>query len=176
MNLSVVVNPTDPDNPDVSDAWATPVLGIVYFVLVVVALASLMASKWIPAPSQVSDCRRDPCVAVCRLRSPDCLFQVRHRGLMRPSKARSGPGRIRGRNWAKHGDFGGRLAGRSHGSHSLRDIPRLWIWLPGHGQGHTGLPMGGPAIALDTNNRQWIVSTAHPEEVVSTIQDQIAAK
>ncbi|GAA5189759.1 hypothetical protein GCM10023346_05190 [Arthrobacter gyeryongensis] len=54
MNLSVVVRPTDPDNPVVSDAWATLVLGIVYFVLVVVALASLMASKWIPAPVKVA--------------------------------------------------------------------------------------------------------------------------
>ncbi|WP_284981218.1 hypothetical protein [Arthrobacter sp. efr-133-TYG-118] len=54
MNLSVVVRPTDPDNPVGSDAWATPVLGVVYLVLVVVALASLKASKWIPAPTKVA--------------------------------------------------------------------------------------------------------------------------
>ena len=54
MNLSVVVSPPDPDNPVVSDAWAAPVLGIVYFVLVVVALASLKATKWIPAPAKAA--------------------------------------------------------------------------------------------------------------------------
>ncbi|MFK4296135.1 hypothetical protein ABH924_001272 [Arthrobacter sp. GAS37] len=54
MNMSVVVSPIDPDNPVVSGAWATPVLGIVYLVLVIVALASLMASKWIPAPVKVA--------------------------------------------------------------------------------------------------------------------------
>jgi len=143
MNLSVVVNPTDPDNPDVSDAWATPVLGIVYFVLVVVALASLMASNWIPAPSQVSDCRRDPCVAVCRLRSPDCLFPSSapwaHATVQKLVVGPVELGREIGRNMVISE---ARLAGRSQGSHSLRDIPRLWIWLPGHGQGHTGVADG----------------------------------
>ncbi|MGO4583242.1 hypothetical protein AB4Z38_05030 [Arthrobacter sp. 2RAF6] len=47
-------SPADPINPVVSDTLATPVLGIVYFVLVVVALASLIASKWIPAPVKVT--------------------------------------------------------------------------------------------------------------------------
>ncbi|MFF2298637.1 hypothetical protein [Arthrobacter sp. NPDC058127] len=49
-----MLSPTDPDNPDVSDSWATPAAGIVYLVLVVVALASLIASKWIPAPAKVA--------------------------------------------------------------------------------------------------------------------------
>ncbi|WP_284981208.1 hypothetical protein [Arthrobacter sp. efr-133-TYG-118] len=42
------------------------------------------------------------------------------------------------------------------------------------GKGTRGLLAGGPAVALETKTRRWIVSTAHPEEVVSTIQDQIA--
>jgi hypothetical protein len=41
------------------------------------------------------------------------------------------------------------------------------------GKNTRGLLVGGPAAAFETNNRRWIVSTAHPEEVVSTIQDQI---
>ena len=42
------------------------------------------------------------------------------------------------------------------------------------GKGTRGLLAGGPAVALETKTRRWIVSTAHPEEVVSTIQDQSA--
>lgn len=44
------------------------------------------------------------------------------------------------------------------------------------GKNTRGLLAGGPAVALETKTRRWIVSTAHPEEVVSTIQDQIAGK
>ena len=44
------------------------------------------------------------------------------------------------------------------------------------GKNTRGLLVGGPAVALETNNRRWIVSTAHPQEVISIIQDQIAAK
>jgi hypothetical protein len=49
MDLSVVLGPADPVNPDVS-SWATPVFGIVYLALVIVALASLVASRWISTP------------------------------------------------------------------------------------------------------------------------------
>jgi uncharacterized membrane protein len=86
MNLSVVLSPTDPVNPDVSDTLATPVLGIAYFVLVVVALASLMASRWIPAPVKVA-------IAVAILVVPFAgsvvwiiYSQVRQRGLGRQSR------------------------------------------------------------------------------------------
>ncbi|OOP63731.1 hypothetical protein BMF89_05480 [Arthrobacter sp. SRS-W-1-2016] len=44
----------------------------------------------------------------------------------------------------------------------------------GKGKGTRGLLAGGPAVALETKTRRWIVSTAHSEEVVSTIQDQSA--
>ncbi|MDQ0029686.1 hypothetical protein [Arthrobacter bambusae] len=44
------------------------------------------------------------------------------------------------------------------------------------GKNTRGLLVGGPAVAFETNNRRWIVSTAHPEEVASTIQDQIETK
>jgi hypothetical protein len=80
-----VLSPTDPVNPDIS-SWATPVLGIVYFVLVVVALASLIASKWIPAPVKVA-------IAVAIFVVPFAgsvawiiYSQVRQRGLRRPSR------------------------------------------------------------------------------------------
>lgn len=49
-----MLSPTDQVNPQVSDAWATPVLGIAYFMLALVALASLMASRWVPAPVKVA--------------------------------------------------------------------------------------------------------------------------
>ena len=48
-----MLSPTDPVSPDVN-SWAARVFGVVYLVLVVVALASLMASKWIPAPVKVA--------------------------------------------------------------------------------------------------------------------------
>lgn len=80
MNLAVVLGPTDPVNPDVN-SWVTPVLGIVYMVLVAVALASLMASKWIPALAKVA-------IAVAIFVLPFVgsvgwivYSQVRHRGL-----------------------------------------------------------------------------------------------
>jgi hypothetical protein len=44
----------------------------------------------------------------------------------------------------------------------------------GKGKGTRGSLAGGPAVALETKTRRWIVSTAHSEEVVSTIQDQSA--
>jgi hypothetical protein len=50
MDLSVVVlSSANPVIPDVN-SWATPVFGIVYLALVIVALASLVASKWISTP------------------------------------------------------------------------------------------------------------------------------
>lgn len=48
-----MLSPTDPVNPAVG-SWATPVFAVVYLVLVIVALVSLMASKWIPAPVKVA--------------------------------------------------------------------------------------------------------------------------
>lgn len=44
-----MLSPTDPVNPDVS-SWATPVFGIVYLALVIVALALLVASRRISSP------------------------------------------------------------------------------------------------------------------------------
>ncbi len=44
------------------------------------------------------------------------------------------------------------------------------------GKGTRGLLAGGHAVALETKTRRWIVSTAHPEEVASTIQDLIETK
>lgn len=86
MNLSVVLSPTDPVNPIVSDAWATPAFGIVHFVLVVVALASLMASKWIPTLVKVV-------IAVAILMLPWAgsiawiiYSQVQQRGLRKPHR------------------------------------------------------------------------------------------
>lgn len=81
-----MLNPTDPVNPAVGDAWATPVLGIAYLVLVVVALASLKASKWFPAPAKVA-------IAVAIIVSPFAgsiawiiYAQARQRGSERPSR------------------------------------------------------------------------------------------
>lgn len=45
----MVLSSADPVNPDVS-SWATPVFGIVYVTLIIVALASLVASKRISPP------------------------------------------------------------------------------------------------------------------------------
>ncbi|MFB9714705.1 hypothetical protein [Arthrobacter methylotrophus] len=39
-----------------------------------------------------------------------------------------------------------------------------------------GVLVGGPAISLETVNRRWIISTAHPEEVASTIRDHMSGK
>jgi hypothetical protein len=44
-----MLSPADPVNPDVS-SWATPVFGIVYVALVIIALVSLVASKRISPP------------------------------------------------------------------------------------------------------------------------------
>ncbi|MGO4860164.1 hypothetical protein [Arthrobacter sp. 2MCAF14] len=43
----------DPVNPAVN-SWAGPVFAVFYLVLVIVALASLIASKWLPAPVKVA--------------------------------------------------------------------------------------------------------------------------
>jgi hypothetical protein len=85
MALSMMLNSTDPVNPEVN-SWATPVFGIVYVVLVVVALAALIASKGIPAPVKVA-------VGVAIFVLPFVgsvawiiYSQVRHRGLGRTHK------------------------------------------------------------------------------------------
>lgn len=85
MNFSAVLSPSDPINPDVT-SWATPVIGVVYLVLVVGAFGSLMASKWFPGPVKLA-------IAVTILLLPfvGSVFwiiysQVRHRGLMRASQ------------------------------------------------------------------------------------------
>lgn len=44
------------------------------------------------------------------------------------------------------------------------------------GRNTRGLLVGGPAVALKTKNREWIVSTADPEKVVSTILNQIKTR
>ncbi|MDP9905999.1 hypothetical protein [Arthrobacter bambusae] len=85
MALSVMLNPTDPINPEVN-SWATPAFGIVYVALVVVALASLTASKGIPIPVKVAIG-----VAIFVLPFVGSIAwiiysQVRHRGLGRPYK------------------------------------------------------------------------------------------
>ncbi|MDQ0029688.1 hypothetical protein [Arthrobacter bambusae] len=51
-DLSVALSPANPVIPD-ANSWATPLFGIVYLVLVVIALASLTASKWISTPVKV---------------------------------------------------------------------------------------------------------------------------
>lgn len=86
MARSVMLNAADPVNPVVSDAWATPVVGIVYFVLVAVAFASLMAAKSIPTLAKVA-------IAVAILIVPFIgpvvwiiYSQVRHRSLRRPNR------------------------------------------------------------------------------------------
>ncbi len=40
------------------------------------------------------------------------------------------------------------------------------------GKNTRGLLVGGGAVALETENRRWIVSTAHPEKVTSAVRDQ----
>ncbi|MEW1820904.1 hypothetical protein AB0323_08955 [Arthrobacter sp. NPDC080031] len=44
------------------------------------------------------------------------------------------------------------------------------------GNGTRGLLVGGPAVALETNNRRWIISTTHPEEVTSAIRGQMKTR
>ena len=113
QSRSVVLSPTDPVNPVVSDSWATPVFGVVYFVLVVVALASLMASKWIPAPVKVA-------IAVAILVLPFVgsiawiiYSQVRQRGLRKAvQKIVERPVEVRRGIGGRHGDIRG-PAGRS---------------------------------------------------------------
>lgn len=80
--------PNVPDNP-VADSWATPVFGLLYFVLVV-ALASLIASKW--APAQVKAAVAVAIFVVPFAGSIGWLIysQARHRGLGRPSRRSQG--------------------------------------------------------------------------------------
>ncbi len=44
------------------------------------------------------------------------------------------------------------------------------------GKNTRGLLVGGPAVTLETNNRRWIVSTAHPDVVTSAIRDQMTTR
>ncbi|WP_284751799.1 hypothetical protein [Arthrobacter sp. efr-133-R2A-120] len=44
------------------------------------------------------------------------------------------------------------------------------------GKNTRGLLVGGPSIALETNNRRWIVSTARPEDVTSAIRDHMTTR
>lgn len=39
-----------------------------------------------------------------------------------------------------------------------------------------GLLVGGPAVALQTKARRWIVSAAHPEEVMSAIRARMTTR
>ncbi len=39
-----------------------------------------------------------------------------------------------------------------------------------------GLLVGGPAVALEAASRRWVISAAHPEDVVSKIRAQMANK
>ncbi|WAH98849.1 hypothetical protein [Arthrobacter sp. MMS18-M83] len=42
------------------------------------------------------------------------------------------------------------------------------------GRNIRGVLVGGPAVALETASRRWIISAADPEEVLAIIQAQIA--
>ena len=44
------------------------------------------------------------------------------------------------------------------------------------GKNSRGVLVGGPAVALETANRRWVISAAHPEEVVSIIRNHVARK
>ncbi|MGM7775433.1 hypothetical protein ACSVHC_05350 [Arthrobacter sp. KNU-44] len=44
------------------------------------------------------------------------------------------------------------------------------------GKNTRGLLVGGPAVALETKTRRWIVSTAHPEEITSAIRARMTTR
>ncbi|MHA7167113.1 hypothetical protein ACX801_02990 [Arthrobacter bambusae] len=44
------------------------------------------------------------------------------------------------------------------------------------GKNTRGLLVGGPAVALETSNRRWIVSAARPEDVTSAIRDHMTTR
>jgi hypothetical protein len=44
------------------------------------------------------------------------------------------------------------------------------------GKNTRGVPVGGPAVVFETSNRRWIISASHPEEVASTIRDQMTTR
>ena len=44
------------------------------------------------------------------------------------------------------------------------------------GKNSRGLLVGGGAVALETKNRRWIVSTGHPEKVAAALRDQMTVR